>query len=1135
MKTIFTRVLVYSFYGIFIQIVLCNLLLATPPGVAQEVSTKEILLNLRLENADLLTVFKKIEEQTDFNFVYNSKDIDQQTILNQNYRKTSLYDILIDISKHAKLGFKRVNTNINVKKLPSGQFASVTEETATITVSGTITSKTDGEVLPGVNIIEKNSSNGTVTDIDGNYSISVDENAILIFSSIGFLTQEIEVNGRTTINASLSEDVQSLEEIVVVGYGVQERSDLTGAVSSVKAEDVKSLPVRSVSEALQGRAAGVQVTRNDGSPGGDSNIVIRGAGSIGGMPPLYIVDGVRMGTGNNFNMQDVESIEILKDASAAAIYGAQAAGGVVLVTTKRGAGKGKVNVDFNSYYGIREPRNLYDLLNTSDYITAKEAFGVNTNGWDDPSQLPNTDWVDELYTNGIEQSYSLSLSGSTEKTNYYLSANYQREDGTKIDNWFERYGIRSNTDYSINNRLKVGETLYAWKTATNPVQTATFPFRSAPVVAVHDETNPYGGWAKTGSFFTGPNLVGNEYIHHRKNETYALEGNIYLDWEVIDGLNFRSTFGASIYASRNYHFREAHDFGVIVNPIAFLQRDESIQKNFTGNYVLTYDKSIGLHQFKVMAGYESYQQDLSSLSGQAQGFQIITYNLGLSTDPSSNRTSGGEYPQTRLLSQFGRLNYSYDDKYLFTANIRRDGSDRFGPTNKWGVFPSFSVGWKLTEEAFLSNVTFLSNLKLRASYGILGSTSSIPQFTYQASYGGSGGTNIHGLPDGSRVKGYALTAQLANEDIKWEEVQQTDIGVDIGLFGDRLNITADWYSRQTQDMIYQVPVPLSSGFAGSSVYTNIGQMSNKGVEFAVDFRGRRGDFTYRIGANAAFNENLVKTLDGTNNNPINDGAAGDYLESTVARTEAGQPLSQYYGYIVDGIFQTDAEVTELNQQAREAGGSSSEYYQNQATGAGDLRFRDINGDGHITIEDKTFIGNPWPKMTYGINLNLGWKGFDLTALFQGVQGGDTYNGNKYYTQYFVGDYNTTADIFNTSFFNGGGLTGSPRVGFTDDSGNYVRDPNANYTRISSYYVEDGSYLKLRNLQIGYTFPNALTSRIGISNLRLYLQGQNLLTLTSYSGLDPEVLGRNGTTGRGIDTIYSYPRTRLFSVGIDLSF
>ncbi len=1121
-----------------------------------------------LQKKSLKDVISKLEELHSIKITYQSDLVDDKFIDENGYKKImntskgKLEGVVQSYISPLGLGFKQYKDNyyilkrqddfpkIQKKLLYDGesimlppiervQQKSVLSNITYLiekTISGKITDE-NNEPLPGVNVVVKNTTIGTVTDVEGNYRLNVsDDVTTLVISSVGYMTEEVNINGRSVINLQLMPDIKALSEVVVVGYGVQKRSDLTGAVSSVKAEDVESLPVRSISEALQGRAAGVQVTRTDGSPGGGSDIVIRGVGSIGGMAPLYIVDGVRTGrTGNNFNLQDVESIEVLKDASAAAIYGAQAAGGVILVTTKRGANQDKMSVNFNAYYGIREPRNLYPLLNSPDYIVAKEAFGVNTSGWDDPSQLPNTDWVDELYTNGQEQSYSISLSGSSDKANYYLSANYQREDGTKIDNWFERYGIRSNADYSINKRLKIGETLYAWKSGTNPVQTATYPFRSAPVVAVYDETNPYGGWAKTGSFFTGPNLVGNEYIHHRKSDTYALEGNVYIDWEIIDGLNFRSTFGASIYAIRNYHFREAHDFGVIVNPVAYLNREEQIQRNLTGHYVLTYDKSIGLHDFKVMAGYESYKQDLSSVYGEAQGFQVITYNLGLSTEPSSNRTSGGEFPQTRLLSQFGRVNYTYANKYLLTANIRRDGSDRFGPTNKWGVFPSFSVGWRLTEEAFMQDLSFISNLKLRGSYGILGSTSSIPQFTYQASYGGAGGTNIHGLPDGSRAKGYALTAQLANQDIRWEEVKQTDIGVDIGLFGDRLNITVDWYSRQTEDMIYQVPVPLTAGFAGSSVYTNIGQMSNKGFEFAADFRGKNGDFSYSIGANAAFNKNLVETLDGTNNNPINDGAAGDYLESTVARTEAGQPMSQFYGYIVDGIFQTDPEVEALNQQAQEAAGSTSVYYQNQATGAGDLRFRDVNGDGHITIDDKTFIGNPWPKMTYGINLNLGWKNFDLVALFQGVQGVDAFNGNKYYTQYFVGDYNTTSDIFNTSFFNGGELTDLPRVGFTDDSGNYVRDPNANYTRISSYYVEDGSFLKLRNLQIGYTLPSSVGSNIGLSNLRIYLQGQNLITLTNYSGLDPEILGRNGTTARGLDTIYSYPRTRLFSIGLDVSF
>jgi TonB-linked SusC/RagA family outer membrane protein len=1139
------KIMRLSLYQVFLSCTLAAV--AQAHGLkAQDVLSRKVSVEVTSLPAE--QALERLEKLSDVKFLYNYQIFDDNVKTSLHFTNESLATILDALLKPYQVKYKVSGKKIILKRDSPKAPELLTDATGAVTrsevvrplfiLTGEIVDE-KGVGLPGVNIRLKNSpTTGTTSQNDGRFRITLpDEPAVLVFSSVGYVTQELAVNpSQTTIRVMLSSDVKALGEVVVVGYGTQKRSDLTGAVSSVSADAVKNLPVRSVNEALQGRAAGVQVTRNDGSPGASSDIVIRGVGSIGGMSPLYIVDGIRMGTGNNFNLQDVESIEILKDASAAAIYGAQAAGGVVLVTTKRGTNLDKLTINFNSYYGVRQPRNLYKLLDTPNYIKAKQASGVNTGGWGDPNTLPNTDWVDQVYTNGREQSYSLSLSGATAKTNYYISANYQREDGTIIDNWFDRMGLRSNADYKINKRLKIGETLYAWKTGNNPVQTSTFPFRSAPLVPVYDPSNPYGGWAKTGTFFGGPNLVGNEYVNHAKNETYALEGNVYADWEIINGLNFRTTFGASVFNVKNYKFTEAYDFGTVKNTIAFLGRDISNQRNLTANFVLTYGKTIGKHDFKVMAGYEAYQSDLSSLHGEAQGFQVVTYNLAMTTNPSTYKASGGEFPQTRLLSQFGRINYTFDNKYLFTANVRRDGSDRFGPRNKWGVFPSFSVGWKLSEEAFIrDNLSYVSNLKIRASYGKLGSTSNIPQYTYQASYGGNGGTNILGLPDGSRSKGYALTAQLTNQNIKWEQVNQADIGLDLGLFNNRLNFTADWYSRQTQDMIYQVPVPLSAGFSNSSVYTNIGQMSNKGLELAIDYRGKKGDFTYSVSANAAFNRNLVKQLSGTNNNPINDGAAGDYLESTVARTQAGLPMSQFYGYIVDGLFKNDAEVAALNKTAQEKAGSSSVFYQAAGTGAGDLRFRDTNGDGRITIDDKTFIGNPWPKVTYGITLNLAWKGIELSALFQGIAGVDVFNGNKYYTQFFVGDYNTTNDIFKTSFFNGGGLTDRPRVGFTDASGNYVRDPNSNYTRISSFVVENGSFLKLRNLQIGYNLPAHLMKSWKMSGLRVYVQGQNLMTLTGYSGLDPEVLGRNGTTGRGVDTIYSYPRTSLISMGLDVSF
>jgi len=976
-----------------------------------------------------------------------------------------------------------------------------------------------------------------MTDAAGWFRIAVTEsNNVLLFSIIGYDALTLPVNGSSTVNVVLKELVSDLEEVVVVGYGTQRRSDMTGAVSSVKADDIRNLPVRSVNEALQGRAAGVQVTRNDGAPGSSSDIVIRGIGSIGGMSPLYIVDGIRMSAGSNFNLQDVASIEVLKDASAASIYGAQAAGGVVLITTKRGSAADKMDINFSADYGMRESVNLFDLLRTPDYYTAKTNFGIATSNWGDPALLPDHDWVNSLYQKGTEQRYSLALSGATAKTGYYLSANYLNEEGTMVDNSFERYGLRSNADFHITDNLTVGETLYAWATATNPTVTNTYPFRSAPVVPLYDDSNPFGGWGKTGSFFGGPNVVGQEYMTHMLNRTYALEGNVYASWDIIPGLNFRSTFGLSIFSMNNRRFNEPYDYGIIADHVAGLIRDNNNQRDLTANFVLTYEKSFGQHNVKGMGGYEAYQSHLTSLHAEARGFPYLTYNLGLSTNPSSYVASGGEFPQTRLLSQFGRINYGFANKYLVTLNIRRDGSDRFGPTNKFGVFPSASVGWKLNEERFVKDhLPTVGNLKLRASYGKLGSTSNIPQYTYQVSYGGAGGTNSMGLADGSRFKGYALTAQLANQHIRWETVLQTDIGLDVGLLNNALNVTIDWYSRQTQGMIYRVPVAQSAGFGNTSVYTNIGQMSNKGLELAADYHGKTGQLTYAIAANASFNRNLVKQLDGTNDNPISDGAAGSDLDGNVGRTEVGYPMSQFYGYQVDGIFQTNEEVNALNEQARRVSGNDAVFFQNAGTAAGDLKYLDVNGDGRVTTADKTFIGNPWPKMTYGLTLNVGWNGLEISALFQGVQGVDVYNGNKHYTEYMYGDHNTTKDIFNASFFNGNGLADQPRVGVTGDNGTFSRDPNSNYGRISSYFVEDGSFLKLRNLEVGYTFNDNLTRALLVSNLKVYLQAQNLFTLTNYSGLDPEVLGRNGTTARGIDAIFSYPRTRLFSVGVNLNF
>lgn len=1012
--------------------------------------------------------------------------------------------------------------------------------TIALTVAGKVTDD-EGNPLTGVKVLLKGTVTGTATNTEGNYQLAVPETqaeGTLIFSYYGYETIEVPIEKRTQINVSLKSDVQSLGEVVVVGYATQKKSDLTGAISSVKGDDIRTMPARSLNEALQGRVAGVQVTRGSGEPGSAADIVIRGPGSINGMAPLYIVDGVRVsGTGSNFNIQDIESIEVLKDASAAAIYGVGAAGGVILVTTKRG-NDDKMRVNFNSWVGQRQALNLYSLLNRDDFIRGKAAFGSNTSTWGTPGSLPDTDWVDELFQNGAEQNYAVSLSGGTKKATYFLSANYLNENGVRIDNRFERFNFRVNSDYRINDRVKVGQTLFAWRSNVNPTQDGLIPFRSVPTMPVLDPNNPAGGWGRqpTGGYFEGGNPVANELIHTNTNVQSATEGNLFVDIQILKGLSLRTTGGASLISRKQSAFREPFNYGSLANPNAELTMQMYDQQNYTFNSVLTYDREFGQHAIKALAGYEAYREDADVLDGRAIGFTVpFSNSFNLSSTPNSRLITEGiiNLPLRRLVSQFARINYAFAGKYLVSATVRRDGSDRFGPQNRFGVFPGFSLGWRISEEAFMDNLPAISTLKLRGGYGELG-FDGIAQFLYLPTFGA---VNITGLPDGERIQGFGLT-RLANEQVKWEVVRQTDIGLDLGLWNDKLNVTLDWYNRLSTDVLYNVPLPLSGG-VGNSVFVNVGEVLNRGFEIAADYRGNIGDLTYRIGANASFNRNEVLNLDGVNNVPINTGFGGDIWNGAISRTEVGQPFGQFFGFVSEGIIQSEEQIQNLNtiarQKAAERGVTNTDniFYQTPNTGPGDLLYQDQNGDGLINAEDRTAIGNPWPAAVYGLNLNLGWKGFDLAVLIQGVAGVEVFNGAKSFSQNFFGDYNTTSDVFGNSFFAGNGLTDQPRIGFTNSSGNYVRDPNGNYSQPSSYFVEDASFMRLANLQLGYNLPAEWMSAARMTSARIYLMGQNLLTLTGYSGLDPEIAG--GPTNRGIDNIFIYPRTRLLSAGVDFNF
>ena len=1113
------------------------------------------------ERVALTEVLSQLEDDHDIRFNYASRLVEDKTV--RKDRVTADIDLekqLIRLLAPLGLRFEKVNAQIygiypapqpkakqkvlkdKQSHLREAQLDLIarlglrplqTVSAAEQTISGTVTDE-EGEGLPGVNVLVKSSTIGTVTDIEGQYTLSAPDDAeTLVFSSVGYLSEEVAINGQSTIDLTMEPDVKSLEEVVVVGYGTQKKSDLTGSVASVAPEDINRVSERRLETALQGRAAGVQVARGEGSPGSESKVTIRGAGSIGDTGPLYVIDGVPQDPGNYFNMNDVESIEILKDASAAAIYGARAAHGVVLITTKRGA-EGKINVSLNASVGQRQAVNLPDMLDRDRFIAASTTARQNAgqapeDAWANPEGLPDTDWVDEMFDGGLEQTYNLSISGGNENANFFISGAYDRENGIMIDNYFERYSVRANSDFKIGKYIKVGESLLVSRTQENPTtedgRDLENVFRAIPIMPVRDPSNPFGGWGTAPTYFQGGNPVARQLQNHINDQYTRLNGNLYAEIEPLEGLTLRGSFGANISAQLRNEFNEAFSYGSLSNSINYLTYRSADDEAFNTNLVLTYTNTIGDHNFTVLGGFERFTRDGIQFAATAQDFPLAfaeSFRLANGeVDISERNTTDDQY---RLQSLFGRINYTYANKYLLTANVRRDGSSRFSPENQYGVFPSLSVGWRIIEEEFMQNATFLSDLKLRASYGILGSDR-IDDYIYSRNYSNDRSSYVFdasGVAGGTKVRGYYLR-RFPNTQVKWEEVRQLDVGVDLGLLEGRFNLTADYYVKSTTDVLIGVQLPQSFGVSQNrdnpeNPPFNLGELENRGIELGLNYRQNVNDWTFDISANAAWNQNEVKQLN--EDDLIFNGGGGAAISGNVAITEVGQPLGTFYGLVADGIIQDEAQLQQLND------GAPDGVYQNNETAPGDLLYRDINGDGEITPDDRDYIGNPWPRMTYGLNANINYKAFDLTLFFQGVQGVDIFNATKPYFRSIYNDYNTSEQVFES--WTAENPTDQPRL--------ILSDPNGNFRLPSSYFVEDGSYLKLRNVQVGFTIPETLSDRIGLTRARVFVNAQNILTLTRYEGLDPELSAGNGNnTRQGIDNLGQYPQTRLISAGIQLGF
>ncbi len=1002
-------------------------------------------------------------------------------------------------------------------------------------VSGLVTNL-NGEKLAGATVTVKGTKSAVKTDASGYFSIQVPTGeASLVASFIGYQNKEIPVDGKPVINFALNASFSNLDSVVVVGYGTQKRKDLTGAISSVKGDVIKDLPVQNVADAIQGRVAGVEVIKASGEPGASSQIIIRGVSSLNQNDPLYIIDGVRQ-SGDNINPNDIASIDVLKDASAAAIYGAAAAGGVIIITTKKGLGV-KPTVNFSARYGVSTPM-LLNMLDKNNFIQYK--LLVHDQYYSNLSQdaidtLPDVDWNKELYRNGYEQNYNLSVSGSTPTVNYFFSGVYNDQKGVFLDNQSSLAGARINTDFKVTNWLKVGEQLYTWKRNTTPVKTTivSTPFRTVPTGAPYTDNPdaPWGGFPN----YQAPNLIAQIKTVDFDFPERTFQGNVYAEAKVVpEYLTFKATFG---YVYQNYEnniFRDVYNTAVTPNTINSLYRVIGEYEQYLNAFVLSFDHSYGRNNIDAIAGYEQYSNKSNNLQTNATSVSGNSFGYIL-TSGSALNLSGKYDPNGLVKSGFARVNYDFAKKYFLSASVRRDGNFTvFGPEHQYGIFPAFSAGWRIDQESFFKKyLPVFSLLKLRGSYGELGNSNIAPyQFltTFKL-------VNYQNFSNGGPTEAAYTQELLENKNIQWESVHEANIGIDGELFDSKINFSIDWYNKTTHDLLYGIPLPASVGLPGSppTFTTNIGSVRNRGFDIAIGYKDHVGDFNYSIGITGSFNQNKVLSLDNISedaikngNNDYPDAGNGKWTGQPLTYTAAGLPFGQFYGYKVNGIYQTDEEAAKGPQQP------------GRTALAGDLRFVDMNGDGQITDADKTTIGNPYPKFTGGISLNANWKGFDIAMLFNTVLGVDIYNGVAPYAESIYDGGNVTAKLFNASFLGTNGLTSQPRIGVLDPNGGFAVDPNHNYSFANSYFVEDGSYLKLKNIQLGYNFANRFLSRAKISNARLYVMTNNVLTLTKYSGVDPEIGSQDlsvnaGTTTRGIDVLNKYPNVRIYSVGVDFSF
>ncbi|MCO5936330.1 TonB-dependent receptor [Mucilaginibacter sp. RB4R14] len=1054
--------------------------------------------------------------------------------------------------------------------------------------TGKVTGSDDKLPVVGASVRVKGTTIGTQTDVNGQFSINVNPGDVLVISYLGYQSNEVTVGASETVNVALQAGNNSLNEVVVTGYTTQRKKDISGSVTTVNVAAAKSVPSVSSETMLQGQAAGVNVV-TQGAPGAGAQVTIRGLSNFGSSSPLYVIDGLQTGSMSNVNPNDIESISVLKDAGAAAIYGVSGGNGVIVVTTKKGK-QGKATISYDAFYGTTQPLggNVFNTLNADQFeqllvktdpgnallIGSKIAdYGYQSGGGskgvfnqanastflpnyhldNDPSRDyliqkfakgAGTDWFHEIFKSAPIQQHSLSASGASDKSAYFLSLGYSNQQGTLIGTYFKRYQARVNTTFSVKDHIRLGENIsYSYIASPNGAgglpnggnqnegNSISETYRTLPIIPVRDIAGNLGGT------YAGPAALGNALnpvgIQERQKTThsnqYGLQGTVFAEADILKHFTARTAYSADI--SNNYYYNigyRQYDSGEAHGGNNSYSEGSSYNSSFNWSNTINYKQVFGKHSISVLAGYEQRGYTGRNINANAINlFSLDPFYANISNGQASKTTANSQFNGLNTIqSLFGRLDYTFNDRYIIGATVRRDGSSVFSSGRKYGTFPAVSAAWRVTQEEFAKGSTWLNDLKIRGSYGTSGYNGNVGANSAYTAFGGGPGSSSYPITGSSSavLPGYYLTS-LGNDKTTWETDKTFNIGFDASLFN-HLDLSIEYYKKTISNLLVNVPISaLAGGYEGAWPAVNNGVVVNNGLDMSATYHGSTSGVTYSIGANVTTLKNKITEL----------GApffTSGIRNGSVVYNQVGGSIGQFYGYKVQGYWNTQAEIDALNAKQKPDLFGSVPVYQTDAA-PGRFRYDDVNGDGRITDADRTKIGNPTPDFTYGVNLNVAYKGFDLGAILYGSHGGDIYNTVKYWTNFYGSQTgNKSLDLLNNSW------DPTKTAAQNANAKTPVIEKTTNFSTadaINSYYVESGSFLKLKSVIVGYTFAPNLLKSVGVDKLRVYVQGTNLFTATKYSGLDPELQAADGRNSQGVD-LGNYPNNeRRFIFGVNLSF